>query len=128
MDRERLTIWLTLTCCVLRILVAMHDRCFDGEVGIHDNERHVYSLGGSTKTKAKTCHSGTVNYWAAIIFAPFSSTDCSTVTEVCTSVRITRIAQSCASLVIPSRIYSSLVSSKVSSYLLMHSLHECYNN
>ena len=38
MDRERLTIWLTLTCCVLRILVAMHDRCFAGEVGIHDNE------------------------------------------------------------------------------------------
>ena len=34
--RECSTIWLTLTCCVLRILVAMHDRCFAGEVGIHD--------------------------------------------------------------------------------------------
>ena len=37
--RERSTIWLTLTCCVLCILVVMHDRCFAGEVGIHDNER-----------------------------------------------------------------------------------------
>ena len=38
MDRERSTIWLTLTCGVLCILVAMHDHCFAGEVGIHNNE------------------------------------------------------------------------------------------
>ena len=35
------------------------------------------------KTEAKTRHSGTVKIVAAIIFAPFSSTDFSTVTEVC---------------------------------------------
>ena len=29
------------------------------------------NLGGDTKTVAKTCRSGTVNCWAAIIFAPF---------------------------------------------------------
>ena len=38
-------VWLTLTCCVLRIQVAMHDRCFAGEVGIHKSadDRHTYS-------------------------------------------------------------------------------------
>ena len=45
------------------------------------------ALAGGTKTETKTRHSGTVNHWAAIIFAPFSSIV--TVTEVCMSVQFT---------------------------------------
>ena len=37
------------------------------------NERGT--IGGGSKTEAKTRHSGTVNRWAAVIFTPFSSTD-----------------------------------------------------
>ena len=62
----------TLTCCVLHVLVAMHDCCFAGEVGtiMSADDRHAYPW-GSTKSKAKICHSYTVNRWATIVFAPF---------------------------------------------------------
>ena len=48
------------------------------------------TIGGSTKTEAKTCHSGTVNRWAAIVFAHLVALIFSTVTEVCIPVQITR--------------------------------------
>ena len=52
-----------------------------------EDDSHTYSLGAALKRRLRHAISGTVNRWAANILAPFSSTDFSTVTEVCIYVR-----------------------------------------
>ena len=88
------------------------------------DDRHTYSLGGGTKTKAKTCHSSTVKIAGLQLYLPHLVALIFPLSLKFASVCLNHTPRSCASLAVPSCIYSSLVSS----YPFMLSLHECCIN